>query len=131
MTTELETLQAGTILSTTESVCPECLARIPATRVARGEDVFLRKSCPEHGDIETIVWRGRPAFRTWVRPKNPVHPTKPLKQVDRGCPFDCGLCPDHRQQSCCVLLEVTMRCDLRCAFCFASAGAAGSSVGAE
>ncbi len=42
--------------------------------------------------------------------------------VDKGCPYDCGLCEDHLQQVCCVLLEVTQRCNLHCPVCFASAG---------
>lgn len=110
------------VLSTTESVCPECLARIPAQRVRRGEDVYLEKSCPQHGSFRTIIWRGQPDFAGWVRPKIPTSPQNPFTQVQQGCPFDCGLCSDHRQQPCCVLLEVTQRCDLRCAFCFANAG---------
>ena len=110
------------ILSETESVCPECLARIPATRVAYGDDVYLKKACPEHGDYTTVIWRGLPAYRSWVRPKLPSYPDNPFTTVDRGCPFDCGLCPDHRQQSCCILFEVTQRCDLRCPVCFADAG---------
>ena len=109
------------VLSDTESVCPRCLARIPAQRVARGEDVYLRKTCPEHGSFETIVWRGQPSFASWARPKLPSHPAAPFTPVARGCPFDCGLCPDHRQHSCCVLLEVTQRCDLKCPVCFADA----------
>jgi uncharacterized radical SAM superfamily Fe-S cluster-containing enzyme len=129
----MDAAEAGAdfVLAETESVCPECLGRIRATRVARGDDVYLRKECATHGVFETVTWRGRPAFGTWVRPKAPVHPQRPSTAVDRGCPFDCGLCPDHRQQSCCVLLEVTMRCDLACAFCFASAGgpAAGGAGG--
>ena len=107
------------ILSKTESVCPECLVRIPAVRVQYGEDVYLEKTCPEHGDFTTIIWRGQPSFTTWVRPKTPSYPQNPLTQVEHGCPFDCGLCPDHRQESCCVLLEVTQRCDLHCPVCFA------------
>jgi uncharacterized radical SAM superfamily Fe-S cluster-containing enzyme len=114
---ELETL-----LGETESVCPECLGRVPAVRVARGDAVYLRKRCPQHGLFEAVIWRGEPAFTAWERPKTPVQLANPLKAVERGCPFDCGLCADHRQQSCCVLLEVTQRCDLSCAFCFASAG---------
>lgn len=117
------------ILAETESVCPECLVRIPAARIARGDDVYLRKACPAHGVFETVVWRGLPAARSWVRPRTAVHPDRPTTAVSRGCPFDCGLCPDHRQASCCVLLEVTMRCDLRCAFCFASAGDVRSDPG--
>jgi uncharacterized radical SAM superfamily Fe-S cluster-containing enzyme len=111
------------VLSSTESVCPVCLRRIPAQRVSQGDDVYLRKNCPEHGAFQTILWRGQPAYTGWARPKIPAHPTNPLTPVQQGCPFDCGLCPDHRQQTCTALLEVTQRCDLRCPFCFADAGA--------
>lgn len=109
------------LLAATESVCPECLARIPAYRIRRGDDVYLTKVCETHGVFETILWRGEPAYETWVRPKIPTTPETPFTQVERGCPFDCGLCPDHRQQTCTALLEVTQRCNLGCAFCFASA----------
>lgn len=107
--------------STTESVCPDCLARIPARRVTRGDDVYLEKSCPQHGDFQTIIWRGQPAFAGWVRPKIPTAPQTPFTAVANGCPFDCGLCPDHRQHTCTALLEVTQRCNLHCPFCFADA----------
>jgi len=110
------------ILSHTESVCPECLKRIPAQRVLAGEDVYLHKSCPDHGNFRTIIWRGAPAFTAWVRPKTPTFPSNPFTEVKQGCPYDCGLCPEHQQQSCCVLMEVTQRCDLHCPVCFADAG---------
>jgi uncharacterized radical SAM superfamily Fe-S cluster-containing enzyme len=104
-------------------VCPSCLARVDAHRVRVDDDVYLRKTCPDHGTFQTIVWRGRyPDFEGWARPKLPAYPDRPSTPVDRGCPFDCGMCPDHRQQTCTALLEVTGRCDLRCAFCFADAG---------
>ncbi len=110
------------VISTTESVCPVCLTRIPAQRVRLGGDVYLRKTCPQHGAFQTILWRGTPDYETWVRPKIPAYPERPFTLARRGCPFDCGLCADHRQQTCTALLEVTQRCDLRCPFCFASAG---------
>ena len=112
---------APRVLSNTESVCPVCLTRLTARHVAYGEDVYLEKTCPQHGDFRTIIWRGQPAFSDWVRPKIPTSPQHPFTTVERGCPFDCGLCPDHQQQPCCVLLDVTQRCDLACAFCFADA----------
>ncbi len=117
------TTNAARVLSTTESVCPVCLSHLDAQRVQIDEDVYLVKTCPEHGDFQTIIWRGQtPAFTEWARPKLPSHPTNPFAPVDRGCPFDCGLCADHHQQTCTALIEVTQRCDLRCNFCFASAG---------
>lgn len=105
----------------TASLCPVCLSRIPAERVASGVRVDLVKTCAEHGTFRTVVWNGLPAFDEWRRPKAPaiLHPALPTTQ--RGCPFDCGLCQEHRQRSCTVLLEVTRRCNLRCTVCFAGA----------
>ena len=39
-----------------------------------------------------------------------------------GCPFDCGICPNHRQIGCTGLLEITSRCNLDCPVCFADSG---------
>ncbi len=111
----------------TQSLCPECLARIPAVRFSQGSDVYLRKTCPDHGEFQVILWRGDPSYQSWVRPKIPTYPERPATSVREGCPFDCGLCPDHRQQTCTALLEVTYRCNMRCAFCFAGAGTSHDS----
>ena len=110
------------VLGRTESLCPECLMRIPAERIAYGEDVFLEKTCPEHGFFKTIIWRGKPSYQSWSVPGLPEKPGVCATETARGCPFDCGLCPQHRQPSCCVLLEVTRRCNLSCPVCFAESG---------
>ncbi len=115
------------ILSTTESVCPECLARIPARRIVRSGDVYLEKTCPQHGEFCTMIWRGTKSFKAWARPKTPSFPKHPTTETRNGCPYDCGLCSNHRQHTCSVLLEVTQRCDLHCSVCFADAGNAQST----
>jgi uncharacterized radical SAM superfamily Fe-S cluster-containing enzyme len=115
------------LLSTTQSVCPRCFRILDAFRVMREDEVFLRKECPDHGVFETPVWRGQPFFDFWRRPKIPAHPKTPFTAVEKGCPWDCGLCPEHRQQTCTALIEVTERCNLRCAWCFADSGADGCS----
>ena len=115
------------VISQTESVCPECLARIPAARVARGGDVYLEKTCPQHGEFCTVIWRGVESFKNWAKPKIPSFPKNPSTEVKDGCPYDCGLCAEHRQHTCSVLLEVTQRCDLHCPVCFADAGNAQST----
>jgi 7,8-dihydro-6-hydroxymethylpterin dimethyltransferase len=116
-------------LGLTESVCPVCLATIPAERVAEGGTVYLKKTCPEHGTTSTPVWRGLDSYLRWGEAARTFSsPSVCATEVKRGCPHDCGLCPDHRQQSCCVLLEVTSRCDLACPVCYASAGRQGADA---
>ena len=122
----------GTVLlGRTQSVCPVCLARVPAERVREGDQVFLRKTCREHGDFKTVIWRGKPDYLSWQQQKRPEHPKLCLTEVKKGCPFDCGLCPDHRQQVCCALIEVTQRCNLGCPVCFADAGERRGATAAE
>jgi tetraether lipid synthase len=112
------------ILAKTESVCPLCLRTVVAARVAKDDNVYLVKRCPEHGEFSTVVWRGLETYRRWSeRGSRAATPPVTETEVERGCPHDCGICPDHRQHSCCVLLEVTQRCNLRCPVCFAGAGA--------
>jgi 7,8-dihydro-6-hydroxymethylpterin dimethyltransferase len=109
----------------TRSLCPICLQRIPAQRVIRHEQVFVEKTCPRHGSFSVRVWDGEPAFFSWQRPKIPNHPSHPGHAVEKGCPFDCGLCPDHRQRSCTIILEVTQRCNLACPVCYADSKGTG------
>lgn len=110
----------------TESVCPICLRRVDAFRVVKEDVVFLKKTCPEHGSFETPIWRGNVELILKTPQRIPAHPVNPSTQVREGCPLDCGLCPEHRQQPCCVLFEVTQRCNLVCPICFASAGGSSS-----
>jgi uncharacterized radical SAM superfamily Fe-S cluster-containing enzyme len=112
------------VIGVTESVCPVCLKRVPAQRIRLGDQVCLRKTCERHGTFQTILWRGQPDFDSWYQVKKPERPQASITGTERGCPFDCGLCQGHRQQSCCVLLEVTQRCNLSCPLCFADAGMA-------
>jgi hypothetical protein len=42
--------------------------------------------------------------------------------VQQGCPFDCGLCPEHRQHICLGIIEVNSLCNLECPLCFADSG---------
>jgi len=121
-----ELLEAGDglsgrrLLSQTESLCPSCLKNIPAFLVTDGQDVYMEKRCDVHGFFDTVVWRGNPAFETWVRPKLPVRPPVRYAETAKGCPFDCGLCDAHRQITCTALIEVTGRCNLACPYCFAA-----------
>ena len=119
-------------LGRTLSVCPECLTTIPAERFAVGDTVYLDKTCPAHGRVVTPVWRGLLSYEIWSRShRSASSPFSVATAIAEGCPRDCGLCADHRQQGCCVLIEVTSRCDLVCPVCFASAGRHGVDMPLE
>ena len=104
----------------TATLCPHCLRRLDGTLVRRGDEVWLRRICPDHGEIEALVWRGPPDFDAWREAGSESSRREPAENP--LCPTECGLCAGHVRQTCCVLLEVTQRCDLGCRVCFASAG---------
>jgi len=112
------------------SVCPECLERVEAELVEDGDCVRMEKRCAEHGAFSTVVWRGKPEFTSWVRPKIPFGGGM-REIVGKGCPYDCGLCARHAQRTCTALVEITGRCNLRCPVCFADSGGAGEDPGQD
>ncbi|MDY0375240.1 MAG: radical SAM protein [Desulfobacterium sp.] len=103
----------------TQSLCPHCLKKISARREQEGESVYLVKECPEHGPMRTLIWQGEPSMNNWVRNKTKAGPRRHATQTDKGCPFDCGICPQHKQRTCTALIEITHRCNLNCPVCFA------------
>ncbi len=114
----------GKQFAKTYSVCPVCLKTIEAYKT-EGEDgcIYLEKSCPEHGDWKTLIWEGDlESYRAWDSAPNGKTIPAGAVPVKDGCPYDCGLCEEHERNGCCVLLELTNRCNLHCPVCFASAG---------
>ena len=114
----------------TESVCPVCLKKINAG-ITVGEDrmVHMEKTCDEHGSFDTLVWEGDViSYLSWA--ENDIPGRAPLTAVSgtKGCPCDCGFCQEHQSEACCVLLELTSRCNLHCPVCFASAGEEGTDL---
>ena len=109
------------VLNETKSLCPECLKRIPAEIIRKEDEIYLVKNCPRHGRFSTLIWKELEAvkYNEWNQIDTREFKDPPITDTDRGCPYDCGLCPDHKQQTCCVLIEVTHRCNLDCSYCFA------------
>jgi uncharacterized radical SAM superfamily Fe-S cluster-containing enzyme len=106
------------------SLCDHCLRRIEGKQVIQEGQVWLYKWCPQHGTSKVLLatdaayWRlGR---ETYIKP--PEMPARFNTEMAWGCPYDCGLCPEHMQHSCLTILEVTDRCNLSCPVCYASSG---------
>ena len=118
-------LRDHTFLGTTQSLCPECLALVPAKIIAKGKRVYFRKRCPEHGVREDFVCSDVALYDQMhlsVPGKMPKFGVEP----EKGCPYDCGLCTEHEQHTCVGLVEITSSCNLKCPMCFASSGPGGA-----
>jgi uncharacterized radical SAM superfamily Fe-S cluster-containing enzyme len=104
----------------TTSLCETCYG-LAATKVIVVDDkVFYLKRCPDHGVMKTLVsddvayWKSQ---KDWLKPGD--RPLDVQTRTEHGCPFDCGLCPDHEQHSCLAIVEVNEACNLTCPVCFA------------
>ena len=104
---------------TISSVCPVCLKKIPGVleRKEGAEGIWLSKTCPEHGSFSVPVWKDRFDFIEWTEGETPLS-----CEEEAFCSGDCHSCPSHLQDCCCVILEVTKDCNLRCPYCFAYGG---------
>ncbi|WP_299903273.1 radical SAM protein [uncultured Aquimarina sp.] len=105
----------------TLSLCPICLKRIDAKIVFEDDKVFMLKHCPEHGRSKVLIADDIEYYKSIRNYNKPSEfPYKFNTATDYGCPYDCGLCPDHEQHSCLSIIEVTDRCNLTCPTCYAS-----------
>lgn len=108
--------------SQTTSLCETCLEPVPAKVIIEDANVFYLKRCRAHGVQKTLIsddvdyWR---AQKLWLKPGD--RPLTAQTRTEAGCPFDCGLCPDHEQHSCLAIIEINSACNLACPVCFADA----------
>ncbi len=105
----------------TLSLCPECLQRIDAKIVFEDGKVYMLKRCPEHGASKVLIADDIEYYKNIRNYNKPSEtPFKFNTKTHYGCPYDCGLCPDHEQHSCLTIIEITDRCNLTCPTCYAS-----------
>ena len=109
---------------TAVSICSTCLRRVEGKIVFEDSNVYLLKRCPKHGFERVLMADDIDYYRRCreVFLKPPEMPNRYNTPVKWGCPYDCGLCPDHEQHSCLTLIEISDFCNLRCPICYASSG---------
>lgn len=116
----------------TKSVCPVCLRVLEAQKTVGEHGIYLNKTCPEHGAFSALIWEGSiKEYFMWNGESSAIDPPVNGKEPQRGCPNDCGLCSAHLRKGCCMLLELTRRCNLECPVCYASAGKCGDDPNIE
>ncbi|WCO01705.1 radical SAM protein [Psychroserpens ponticola] len=104
----------------TLSLCPECLRRVDAKIVFENGNVYMLKRCNEHGNSKVLIADDIEYYKNIRNYNKPSEtPYTFNTKTHYGCPYDCGLCPDHEQHSCLTVVEVTDRCNLTCPTCYA------------
>ena len=92
---------------------------IDATLYEDDGKVMYKKTCETHGDFLDVYWGDVKMFKRaqqwWYKT---VGLDNPRTKTEKGCPEDCGQCPEHKSHTALALLDVTNRCNLRCPICF-------------
>jgi uncharacterized radical SAM superfamily Fe-S cluster-containing enzyme len=103
----------------TNSLCATCLRKVEAKVVIEEDCVFLHKWCPEHRFQKVLISTDAQYYKLSRQTLKPGQmPLKFNTPIRYGCPYDCGLCPDHEQHSCLTLVEITDQCNLTCPICY-------------
>jgi len=124
-----KTEERGKFETYSTSLCPECMKKIPMRIYEENGVIYLEKTCPEHGKFEDIYWGDAEIFRwfydNWYNAQYiGTGLENPHTKTEKGCPFDCGICPQHKTPTILGIIDVTNRCNMACPICFAYAGAA-------
>jgi uncharacterized radical SAM superfamily Fe-S cluster-containing enzyme len=110
----------------TKSICPECLKVLDATIFEDDGKVYIKKECSEHGFFQELYWSD---YDQYLRAEKLRYDgeglNNPRTKTVNGCPYDCGICPEHKSHTALAIIDVTNRCNLKCPVCFANAAAAG------
>ena len=118
----------------TQSVCPECLEVIDAEVYEEDNQIFMRKTCPDHGDFKDKISSSAKYYKwthwaikdengnvIWKFDKDGnSNPPDCVGEDPRGCPYNCGLCEQHISTCSLALIDLTNRCNFNCNFCYAN-----------
>ncbi len=102
----------------TLSLCPVCDQVCAAEIYDRAGDVYMRKTCPVHGNFDELFYRDTSLYRSVSR----------LIARNGLCPnqVKCASfqpCHDHLSHTYNIMINVTQRCNLSCPVCFATVAA--------
>lgn len=88
--------------------------------------MLITKACKIHGTFSDVYYSDARLYDWYANFRsigggldNPMTGTK------HGCPYDCGLCPNHRTSTILANIDLTNRCNFSCPLCFANARKSG------
>ncbi len=120
------------LLKTTISLCPDCLAHVPAVVFTRGGRVLLRKICEQHGFSEALLESDEQFYHLsnkdrWGR-RFAADKVMDFPAFAGGCcdgenndTSGKNFADQTANKSCTILMEVTNACNLACPVCYSDA----------
>lgn len=114
-----------------KSICPECKKIIHAEYYEKNGKVYAKKTCPEHGEYESLIWSD---VKTYLRAEEYAmdgiglinHDDTTAENSDDVSSFIIDG-TKIKMRSCTALanIDLTNRCNMSCPICFADANHAG------
>ncbi|MDD4128081.1 MAG: radical SAM protein, partial [Methanomicrobium sp.] len=115
------------VIKTTKGLCPECGAVLPADIIEENDQIWIVRTCPEHGRFKNLYWSDAKMYRRFDAYDSVgsgiENPQKCASEDE--CPLACGICNNHKSSTLLANIDLTNRCNLNCEFCFANARACG------
>jgi hypothetical protein len=108
-------------LKKTKSLCPECNKIIDAELTEKDGKILITKHCNEHGTFTATHWQSKDIYNF----TEDYDFFKYFKESDfsatpKDCPESCQTCNSHVSSTVIGVIDVTKKCDLKCAICFST-----------
>ncbi len=118
----MEEIEKMPVIEKTMTVCPECKLIINGIIYKDGDNVMIRKHCPEHQWTIEKYWEDYDMYMKMKRynyyGRGFDNPNYISDTKGANCPFDCGMCERHKSHTGLANVVVTNRCHLSCWYCF-------------
>lgn len=107
----------------TQSLCPECSAKIDARIFEENGRVYMEKTCPDHGYCRDLIFSDAEIYLRALQWHYDIGEgvSNPAITDATSCPEDCGMCNLHVSHTVLANVDLTNRCNLSCPVCFANA----------
>ena len=108
-------------MTKTKSICPECQKEIDAELTQKDGKIQITKHCKDHGDFTATHWQSASVYNFAEEYDffKFFEESKLSKKAD-GCPYTCESCTGHVSDTVIGVIDVTKKCNLRCAVCFST-----------
>ncbi len=116
----IEAIEKMPVIDETKTVCPECKLIVDGIIYRDGDNVMIRKHCPEHGWAIEKYWED---YDMYMKMRNYNYYGRGFdnpNNINKGenCPFDCGICERHKSHTGLANIVITNRCHMSCWYCF-------------